>query len=70
MQVIPTKWIAWGFSVGFVMFEHGGTLLPILSDVSSLRNMKCQMSTHKGWEKLKSFKISENGKAILPSWTS
>lgn len=53
--------------VGFVLFEHGGALLPISSDVSSLRNMKCQVSIHKAREKLKSFKISENGKDILPS---
>lgn len=52
--------------VGFVMFEHGGALLPISSDGSSLRNMKCQVSIHKAREKLKSFKISESGEAILP----
>lgn len=41
--------------VGFVQFEHGGTILPVSRDGSSLRNMKNQANIHKAREKLKSF---------------
>lgn len=53
--------------IGFVMFEHAGALLLISSDGSSPRKVKCQVSIHKAREKLKSFKVNENRKALLPS---